>query len=160
MFAFLCVTVKSMKLHVLEEAPDFFAYDQNGMSHSLKDYSGQYLLLFFYPKDNTPGCITEVCAFRDEYDSLSPYVNILGVNSDSKESHKDFAQKYTLPFPLLTDSDKRIIEQYGVNGVFFSNRTSFLIDPEGKIVKIYDHVDPSKHAHEILEDVKDLIASR
>ncbi len=137
-------------------APNFEAADQNGIKRSLKDYKGKYLLLYFYPKDDTPGCTKEACAFRDHYTELKKRVEIVGVSGDNEKSHQKFIEKYQLPFALLVDKDKKIIADYGANGVIFPKRVSFLIDPNGKIVKIYEKVTPSEHAQEILNDLTTL----
>jgi len=143
-----------MKLKEKDPAPYFEAIDQNGQKHSLTDYKGQYVLLYFYPKDNTSGCTVEACNLRDNFSALKTYVQILGVSADSEKSHKNFAEKYLLPFPLLADKERKIIQAYGTNGTFFAKRTSFLIDPEGNIAKIYEKVVPAKHATEVLDDIK------
>jgi peroxiredoxin Q/BCP len=135
-------------------APDFSALDQQGNRHELKDYQGKWLLLYFYPKDNTPGCTKEACQFRDYFEDLKPEVSVLGVSSDSVKSHSKFATQYRLPFPLLADSDKEIIRLYHANGLFFTKRISYLIDPHGTIAKVYEKVDPAKHAMEVLKHVQ------
>lgn len=139
-----------MKLTASMAAPSFSASDQDGNNQDLSDYKGKYLLLYFYPKDDTPGCTKEACSFRDHYDELKRYVEILGVSADSTVSHSKFKKKYSLPFPLLSDPDKKIIEAYGADGVIFPKRVSFLIGPDSKIVKVYPKVNPEKHAEEIL----------
>lgn len=146
-----------------QPAPDFALPDENGKIHSLKDYRGKFVLLYFYPKDMTPGCTTEACTFRDHLNSLkASNIQILGVSADSIESHLKFARKEKLNFPLLSDTDHKIIDSYGVwkeksmYGKTFMgiSRESFLIDPEGRIVKHYAKVTPATHAQEVLEDVK------
>lgn len=152
-----------MILTIGQLAPKFKLPDQDGKVISLADYFGQWVLLYFYPKDDTPGCTTEACSLRD---NLPRFVNIgaavLGISTDSVESHKKFANKYKLPFTLLADEDKEVVNKYGVwakksfmgkkyEGI---NRTSFLIDPKGKIVKIYEKVKPEKHVAEVLADLK------
>lgn len=148
-----------MKLTVGSPSPDFSAPDQNGKVHALTDFKGHWLLLYFYPKDFTSGCTTEACSLRDNFDKLSKSVTIVGVSGDSVESHKKFAEKYTLPYFLLADPERKMVADYGANGLIFTKRTSFLIDPTGKIVKIYTHVDPQTHAGQIIEDLKVLIRS-
>ncbi len=145
-----------MKLFIGSVAPDFLAHDQNMQEHSLSQYEGKYLLLYFYPKDDTPGCTVEACAFRDAFSELQKKVTILGVSADSIVSHQRFALKYSLPFPLLADPDKHMIQSYGANGVGFPKRTSFLINPEGRVVKIYEKINVKTHANEILKDVVNL----
>jgi peroxiredoxin Q/BCP len=148
-----------------QRAPAFTLSDQDGKEHSLKDFIGQWVALYFYPKDDTPGCTAEACSFRDGYAVLRRQkVVVLGVSADSIKKHKKFAEKYTLPFPLLADEEKKVVELYGVwskkrfmgREYMGITRTTFLIDPEGKIAKIYDQVTPDKHADEILADVKNL----
>ena len=145
-----------MKLIVGNSAPDFKAKDQGGVERSLEDYKGKYLLLYFYPKDSTSGCTKEACGFRDVFIDLRIYTEILGVSGDSEKSHKGFVDKYSLPFPLLADKEKKIIEAYGADGMFFPKRVSFLINPEGIIVKIYEKVNPNGHAEEVLADLEKL----
>lgn len=145
------------------KAPDFKLPDQHGDERSLSDYFGNYILLYFYPKDDTPGCTKEACAVRDNlpaFDKLK--AEVLGVSVDSEKSHKKFAEKYGLNFTLLSDEGKKVVKKYGVwgrkkmmgkeyDGIM---RTSFLIDPEGKIVKVYENVNPEKHAKDVLADLK------
>jgi len=134
-------------LHQL--APDFTLLDQNGQPHSLHDYLGKWVILYFYPKDDTPGCTTEACNFRDSLRDLQKLgVVTLGVSKDSVASHGKFAAKYQLNFPLLSDPDRQVIEQYQA----FS-RTTYLIDPKGMIAKIYSKVNPTQHASEIIQDL-------
>lgn len=135
-------------------APDFSAPDQNNQVHSLKEYQGQWLLLYFYPKDDTPGCTTEACNFRDTLVELNKYVKIVGVSADSVESHQYFAKKNQLNFPILADPEEEIITAYDTNGLVFNQRVSYLIDPSGLIVKTYPEINVNLHAQEILQDVK------
>ncbi len=143
-------------------APDFTLPDQDGNTHSLSDYAGKYVLLYFYPKDMTPGCTTEAQCFRDtNNDLVAAGLQVLGVSADSIESHKKFAQAHHLNFPLLADTEKTVLNAYGVwqeKSLFGNNflgikRESFLIDPQGVVVKHYEKVDPKQHAAEVLEDV-------
>ncbi len=147
------------------KAPDFTLPDQDGREHSLSDYRGQWVLLYFYPKDDTPGCTKEACSIRDafpHFESLN--IKVLGVSADPVESHKEFAEKHHLPFTLLADPHKKAINHYGVWGKrsFMGReyegtlRSSFLIDPTGTIEKIYVDVKPEKHAEEVLDDLKRL----
>jgi len=154
-----------MKLTLNQLAPNFSLPDQNGKLHHLSDYQGRYVLLYFYPKDNTPGCILEACNLRDNSVDFSKYDTvILGISADSTVSHNKFASKFQLPFPILADIEKKVLEAYGVWGekkfmgktYMGINRISFLINPEGKIVKIYDKVKPLTHAKEVLADIKTL----
>jgi peroxiredoxin Q/BCP len=133
-------------------APAFTAQDQNGLEHKLSDYLGRWLLLYFYPRDNTPGCTAEACALRDNYNDFKKIdAVILGVSTDSVTSHDKFVQKFNLPFTLLADPDKAIVKTYEANGLF--KRVSYLIDPTGKIVKAYEKVKPAEHAEEVLRDL-------
>lgn len=136
-----------------QKAPDFQARDQAGQEHRLSDYQGQWILLYFYPKDDTPGCTKEACAIRDTFPSFSELeAVVLGVSTDSEESHAAFAKKYDLPFTLLADPKKEIVSQYGAGGLF--KRISYLISPEMKIAKAYMQVKPETHAAEVLSDLE------
>ncbi len=139
-------------------APNFTLPDQEGVLHSLEEFRGKWVLLYFYPKDDTPGCTIEACGLRDNFEALAKYLIIVGVSSDSVESHKKFAEKYDLPFLLLADQDKSLSEAYGTGGFPFEKRTSFLIDATGVIVKIYEHVNPNMHAKEIISDITALLS--
>lgn len=152
----------------MAKAPSFASTDQHGNSHALSDYLGQYILLFFYPRDLTPGCTAEVCALKDVYTELQEAnVQVLGVSADSEVSHATFSDKYDLPFPLLVDSEKKIIEAYGVwreksmygRKYMGIARESFLIGPDGEILKHYEKVKPKTHAKEVLDDVRALQGS-
>lgn len=137
-----------------DPAPEFKALDQHGKERSLKEFKGSWVLVYFYPKDDTPGCTKEACAFRDLSAELAKEVQIIGVSHDSVKSHQKFAEKYHLSFLLLSDPKKTIIEAYAAKGLLFTKRISYLINPQQKIQKIYLNVSPSTHAEEILEDVK------
>ena len=154
-----------MKLKQGDRAPEFILSDQNGKKLKLSDFKGQWVLVYFYPRDNTPGCTKEACAFRDsfkEYEKIE--AKVIGISTDSVESHGKFVKKYQLPFPLLADEDKKVVAQYGVWGMkkFIGKehmgtiRTSFLIDPKGNITKIYEKVKPADHAKEVLKDLKEI----
>jgi peroxiredoxin Q/BCP len=154
-----------MALKIGERAPDFTLSDQKGTQHTLSAYRGNWVLIYFYPKDDTPGCTKEACAFRDtfpEFETLK--MPVFGISTDSVKSHEKFAVKYQLPFTLLADEQKEVVQLYGVWGKkkFMgkeydgTHRMSFLIDPEGKIAKIYDKVKPEGHAEEVLSDVRAL----
>lgn len=148
-----------------ELAPDFSLPDQDGTIHTLSAYRGRFVLLYFYPKDDTPGCTKEACALRDADPDFSKLDGVvLGVSADSVKSHKKFAEKYELKFPLLADENKAVVNAYGVwglkkfmgreyEGIF---RNSFLIGPDGTIKKVYEKVKPELHAQEVLEDLKSL----
>jgi peroxiredoxin Q/BCP len=140
-------------------APDFELMDQEGKLHKLGDYRGKVIVLYFYPKDDTPGCTVEACNFRDNFEVFkSAGVEILGISPDSMKSHAKFQQKHGLPFPLLADENHKVCEVYGVWGIkkFMGNeyfgvyRTTYVIDEEGLIKKIFENVKPSEHAQEIL----------
>jgi len=150
-----------------DKAPDFTLPDQEGKSHKLSDYKGDWVLLYFYPKDDTPGCTTEACGIRDNYEAYGDAgITVLGVSADPVKKHAKFVQKYGLPFTLLADEEKVVVKLYGVWGdkKFMGreyegiNRRSFLIDPKGKIAKVYDQVKPAAHAEEVLADVEALKA--
>ncbi len=143
-------------------APDFSLPDQNGVVHSLREYSGKWLVLYFYPKDDTPGCTQEACAFRDDMHKLTALgAQVVGISVDDSGSHAAFAQKYHLPFPLLADKTTAVAASYGALtdlGVFrFAKRYTFLIDPQGKVAKVYVKVETSRHSQEVIEDLKQLI---
>jgi peroxiredoxin Q/BCP len=144
------------------QAPDFTLVDQDNIKRSLTDYSGQWVVLYFYPKDDTPGCTTEACSFRDNIEIINNLkANILGVSVDSQESHKDFSDKYSLPFPILADINGEVAKKYDSFGSFvgfkYASRHTFIINPAGKIHKIYKKVNPSKHAAEIILELKNNI---
>lgn len=146
-----------------QHAPDFTLKDQDGKEHSLLEYRGGWVLLYFYPKDDTPGCTTEACAIRDSFPRFGESdIAVLGVSVDSVGSHKKFAEKYTLPFTLLADETKEVVNAYGVwqkkkfagKEYMGTVRTSFLIDAEGVVAKVYEKVNPAVHAEQVLGDVK------
>lgn len=147
------------------KASNFQLPDQDNKVHSLTDYRGKWVVLYFYPKDDTPGCIKEACSFRDSFNKLQSLgVVVLGVSRDSVSSHKKFAQKYHLNFPLLADVNKEVINLYHAWGKkkFMGKeyegilRTTYLINPDGDIAKVYEKVDPLNHADLILSDLKNL----
>ncbi len=140
------------------KAPDFSLQDQNGETHTIAQYKGKKVLLYFYPKDDTPECTTEACNFRDNYKELvQAGLVVLGVSKDSVKSHKKFAEKYELPFPLLADEDTEVCKAYGVwklkkfmgREYMGIDRMSFLIDKEGKIAKVYEKVKPKEHVADV-----------
>lgn len=152
-------------LKVGDMAPDFTLQDQDWELHTLSDFRDQKVLLYFYPKDSTPGCTVEACSFRDNLNILkSKGVQVLGVSMDSVESHKKFVAKHSLNFPLLADTEKEVSKEYGVlvqKSMFGKKymglqRDSFLIDEKGKIVKHYIKVSPLKHVAEVLDDISKL----
>ena len=148
-----------MKLKINDQAPDFSGVDQNGKQISLSDYKNRWLLLYFYPKDDTIGCTKEACNFRDNIGKLETKLNIVGVSADDLESHKKFAEKYSLNFPIIPDTEKKIIKAYDVTGIagLMAKRSSFLIGPHGEIEKIYENVNPDTHVAEVLRDLDELI---
>ena len=140
-------------------APNFIGKDQDGDTHKLSDYRNQWLILYFFPKADTPGCTTEACTFRDGIMKLKKIgANVVGVSMDDRESQEHFAKKYHIPFPLLADHTGTIAKAYGAAGGFlgFDHRYTFLIDPQGKIAKRYLDVDPDRHSKQVLEDIKKL----
>jgi peroxiredoxin Q/BCP len=133
---------------------DFSLHDQNDTVHTLKQYRGKWVVLYFYPKDDTPGCTIEACKFRDSLAQLQKLgVVILGVSKDSVASHKKFAQKYHLNFPILSDISKEIIKAYDAQGIIGTLRKTYVINPDGDIKKVYNNVNPTIHAGEILRDL-------
>ena len=149
-------------ISIHSKAPDFSLEDQFGNIHTLSMYKGKKVLIYFYPKDDTPGCTTEACSFRDNYEALqSAGLVVLGISKDTVKSHKKFVEKYNLPFPLLSDTETTVAQAYGVwkNKKFMGreymgvDRMSFLIDEEGNIAKIYEEVKPATHVGDIRNDV-------
>ncbi len=147
---------------ILTPAPLFTLPDQNGVSHSLADYRGRKVLLYFYPKDDTPGCTKEACGFRDSLNDLKDNgVQVIGISCDDVASHKTFADKFHLNFPLLADTEKQVVSAYGVwrEKSMFGNifdgihRESFLIDESGNIIKHYTNVNAEEHPVEVLKDI-------
>ena len=150
-------------INVGKKAPDFTLLDQDGTEHKLSQYKGSKVLLYFYPKDDTPGCTTEACNFRDGYKEFKKMgLVILGVSKDNVKSHKKFADKFKLPFPLLADTEHIVAEKYGVwklkkfmgREYMGMERSSFLIDEDGNIAKVYETVKPADHAGEVKGDLK------
>ncbi len=146
-----------------QPAPVFNLPDQNGKLHRLADYSSTWVVLYFYPKDDTPGCTREACSFRDDLQQLEKLgAKVIGVSEDDSDSHARFAQKYHLPFPLLADKDGSVANSYGaltnLGLIKFAKRYTFLIDPQGKIAKVYEKVDTSRHSQEIVLDLQRLKA--
>ena len=144
-----------------EPAPDFELKDQDGQLHSIEDYRGKWVALYFYPKDNTPGCTTEACEFRDNIFAFRDMdCQILGVSLDDEESHKAFSEKHGLPFPLLADTAGTTADAYGVKskmmGMTVAKRQTFLIDPDGNVARHYDKVNPEAHSKQVLADLEDL----
>lgn len=150
----------------MKQASNFTLKDQNNTEHALSDYAGKWVVLYFYPKDDTPGCTLEACNFRDERDAIADYGNasVIGISKDTVTSHKKFADKFNLNFTLLSDPDHSVIKSYGAwqeKSMFGKKymgiqRMTFIIDPNGQIVKEYPKVSPAKHAAEIIADLREL----
>ncbi len=147
-------------LQIGTQAPNFKTIDQNGESVTLEQFRGKKVILYFYPKDDTPGCTKEACAFRDNFEKFKEInVEVLGVSVDDKKKHKKFAEKYNLPFRLLADTEKKIVQDYGVWGekslygkkYMGTNRITYLIDENGKIEQVFPKVKPETHAEELLQ---------
>jgi len=141
------------------QAPEFNLLDQNSKRQRLSDYRGKWLVLYFYPKDDTPGCTTEACNFRDDYFRIRALgAVVMGVSLDDVGSHKAFSEKYHLPFPLLADTNKQVATAYNVlrgGGSFsYTSRQTFIIDPQGNIAKHYATVNARRHATEIIKDLE------
>jgi thioredoxin-dependent peroxiredoxin len=147
-------------------APAFKLQDQTGKWHSLSDYKGHWVALYFYPKDDTPGCTTQACSFRDNVFAFKKEnAVILGISVDDVASHKAFAEKHGLPFTLLADPDKAVTREYGVLKTYMgvmemARRDTFLIDPDGKVAKHYESVEPEGHSQVVLDDIKALKAAK
>ena len=151
-----------LKLTEGEFAPPFTVLTSGGGKISLADFKGQNVILYFYPKDDTPGCTKEACAFRDQFEEFKKRgAIVLGVSTDAVKSHDKFVEKFHLPFTLLADDDKRIVQAYGVWGekmfmgrkYFGTHRVTFLIGPDGRIRKIWPKVKPEEHAGEVLGEL-------
>ena len=152
-------------LKIGSKAPAFNLPDKDGVMHKLADKKGEWVVLYFYPKDDTPGCTVEACSFRDNLPKFKKLgITVYGVSVDSQKKHQKFADKYDLPFTLLSDEEKKTVNDYGVWSLkkFMGReyigilRWTFLINPEGKIAKIYENVKPAEHVEEILKDMKEL----
>ena len=147
-------------------APAFKLQDQTGKWHSLSDYKGHWVALYFYPKDDTPGCTTQACSFRDNVFAFKKEnAVILGISVDDVASHKAFAEKHGLPFTLLADPDKAVTKEYGVLKTYMgvmemARRDTFLIDPDGKVAKHYESVEPEGHSQVVLDVIKALKAAK
>jgi peroxiredoxin Q/BCP len=168
-FLFTCATAFAASPAapaVGDKAPAFHLQDQKGDWHTLDSHKGQWLVLYFYPKDFTAGCTTEVCTFRDDIAKLKRAgATVLGVSLDDVKSHAEFAEKYHVPFSLLSDSESKTATDYGVlttskSGMKYARRETFLVDPAGKIVKVYKDVDPEKNSGQVLADLASLKAAK
>ncbi len=149
-----------------DTAPNFKLPDQNGDVHEIKDYKEKWLVVFFYPKDNTPGCTKEACNFRDNIKPLEGLgAKVLGVSVDSVKKHANLVAKYDLPFTLLADEEQKMVNDYGVWGLkkfmgreyMGTNRMTFIVDPKGKIAKVYSKVKAATHGEEVLADLKQIV---
>ena len=135
-----------------ELAPDFTLPDETNTNHTLSKYRGKNIILYFYPRDNTPGCTKEACSFRDSYSEIIELNTIIfGVSYDKPSKHQGFKSKFSLPFTLLSDIDGAVTKLYDANGWFFPKRKTYLIDPNGVIVKVYEKVDISNHTKDIID---------
>ena len=146
-----------------QPAPDFRLLDQNGKTHTLADFRGKWLVLYFYPKDDTPGCTEQACKFRDDLHQLTALgAQVVGVSVDDTASHAEFAKKYNLPFPLLSDNKAETAARYdsltNLGIIKFAKRNTFLIDPQGRIAKVYLSANTSRNSIEVIEDLKKLKA--
>ncbi len=155
----LWISLKNYKMEVKQKAPDFALKDNHGNLIRLRDFKGSYVVLYFYPKDMTPGCTTEACDLRDNYERLKgKNVAILGVSMDDRDSHENFRKRYSLPFPLLCDMEGEVVRKYGVfqrksffgKKVYGIKRTTFIIDTQGRIHSIIKDVDVKNHAQQII----------
>jgi thioredoxin-dependent peroxiredoxin len=147
------------------QAPEFSLLDDSKVMRRLSDFHGRPVVLYFYPKDDTPGCTTEACNFRDDYSAyVTADIVVLGVSPDSVQSHEKFKKKFSLPFPLLADEEHKVCDLYGVWGPkkFIGRdyegvlRTTFVIDSNGRVAKVFENVRPSEHSAEVLDAVKSL----
>jgi peroxiredoxin Q/BCP len=159
--SFTSIGIANDRLVVGSPAPEFELADQKGQLHSLEDYRGHWVVLYFYPKDETPGCTTEACEFRDNIFAFRDIdAQILGVSLDDVESHKAFAENHSLPFPLLADTEGETSTAYGVKtrmfGMTVAKRQTFIIGPDGIIAKHYETVKPDEHSVNVLADLKEL----
>jgi thioredoxin-dependent peroxiredoxin len=143
-------------------APEVVGVDAKGTTFKLSAQKGKYAIVYFYPKDDTPGCTKEACAFRDAFDKfVAAGVTIFGVSRDAEPSHKAFQQKYTLPFPLVADASGAVTKAYHVPSTLgFDKRVTFLVGPDGKVAKVFPDVDPGVHAKELLDLITSLRAKR
>lgn len=143
-----------MSLAVGTKAPTFTTQDTSGKTVSLENYAGKTVVLYFYPKDDTPGCTKEACSFRDNYSAYqNKDITVFGVSMDNVASHQKFTEKFSLPFPLLTDTNGAIAKAYGVDGGGYAKRVTFVIDKMGSVAKVYDTVKTDTHASDILADL-------
>ena len=164
-FGFTSLGIANDQVTVGQPAPEFELSDQDGQLHSLEDYRDQWVVLYFYPKDETPGCTTEACEFRDDVAILKRMdVALLGVSTDHAKSHQKFAGKYHLPFALLSDARGEVARRYGslmsMGPLKFAKRHTFIIDPDGRIARIYRKVRPREHSDRVIADLEQLRAAQ
>lgn len=155
--------VRGAELQPGMHPPDFQLNDQNGVSHRLSDYRGRWLVLYFYPRDDTPGCTEQACRFRDDVAHFrSMGAQVIGISVDSVDSHAQFAEKHGLPFPLLADEGGGTAKAYGalrnLGLIKLARRHTFIIDPDGRIARIYREVDPATHSEEVIAELARLQA--
>jgi len=155
------VNAMDKSLKAGDTSPDFKLKDQKGAVHTLADYRDRWLVLYFYPKDDTPGCTKEACNFRDDHVRLKKLgADVLGVSIDNQQSHNEFANKYGLPFPLLADTDGKVSSLYGsffsLGPLRYARRHTFIIDPTGRIAKVYRSVSPATHSDDVIRDLGEL----
>jgi thioredoxin-dependent peroxiredoxin len=143
-----------MALAVGKPAPAFTAKDTQGNTVSLTDFAGKTMVIYFYPKDDTPGCTKEACSFRDNYSAYQGKdIAVFGVSGDDEASHQKFTEKFSLPFPLLADSSHTLMKSFDVDGGGYAKRVTFVIDGAGQIIRVYDSVKTDTHATDILADL-------
>ena len=154
---FFLLSYAFSQLPINIQAPGFTLPDANGISHTLSDYQGQFVILYFYPKDNTPGCTLEACSFRDNFSEIrAQNTIILGVSWDSSENHASFTKKHSLPFTLLSDIEGDVTKKYESAGWFMPKRYTYIVNPKGKIIKVYTKFDISTHSEEIITFIKSI----
>ena len=152
--AFLNANNQSVELKVGDKAPEFALYDQDNKLHKLSDYKGQRLIIYYFPKADTPGWTKEACGFRDIYSEYKRAgIIVFGISYDSSKSLKKFKNKYALPFNFLSDTKKEVAVKYGAAGTGWPRRVTFVIDKNGKIEKIYNKINVNTHAEQILDDL-------
>ncbi len=163
LLGFSAVASAKIMLKEGEKAPNFALMGNDGKTHKLSDFRGEYVVLYFYPKDETPGCTTEACSFRDNISTITKQgAKVVGVSVQDVKSHKAFTKKYGLNFLLLADPHKKVVKMYGVYNAKWemANRVTFLINPKGRIVKIYPKVDPKVNAEQVIAELKSLDAKK
>lgn len=163
MIGLAALSTNAHALSTGQQAPDFELKNQDGKVVRLSDFKGKPVIVYFYPKDDTPGCTKEACQFRDEYAKFKQHgAVILGISRQDEKSHREFREKYHLPFDLLVDETGDVAKAYGVGKIplfGFLHRESVLIGPDGKVVRFYGSVDPAKHAAQVLQDLATIAAT-